>query len=118
MVHRFLTIEEVHDKLREWNGRKLKIMKHELDDFDETLMDLSAISYSKATKRIDEYEPMYALNLNGTGVIETTPEHYEPLPSEQYEIPLEESALYEFDGTRLIISTSRGVYTIECLPEP
>ncbi len=118
MVHRFLTIEEVHDKLREWNGRKLKIMKHELDDFDETLMDLSAISYSKATNRIDDYEPMYALNLNGSGVIETTPEHYEPLPSEQYEIPLEESALYEFDGTRLIISTSRGVYTIECLPEP
>ncbi|WP_156289740.1 hypothetical protein [Oceanobacillus salinisoli] len=109
----FLTVEEFNDLIRQWNGRKIKIVKHELDDFDETLMDLSAISYSKESRRIDDYVPMYSLHLNGSGVIETTMNHYQSLPSELYEIPLEDSALYEFDGSRFIVSTSRGVYTIE-----
>ncbi|RKQ35693.1 hypothetical protein [Oceanobacillus halophilus] len=113
MDQHFLSVEEFNELIRHWNGRKIKIVKHELDDFDETLMDLSAISYSKDTRRIDDYEPMYSLNLNGSGVIETTMNNYQSLPSELYEIPLEDSALYEFDGSRFIVSTSRGVYTIE-----
>lgn len=115
MNHQFLTIEQFNDMIRQWNGKQIKIVKHELDDFDETLMDLSAISYSKNPGTIDQYEPIYSLNLNGSGVIETTMNQYEPLPSELYEIPLEDSAMYEFDGERFIVSTSRGVYTIEAL---
>ncbi|WP_085991221.1 hypothetical protein [Oceanobacillus senegalensis] len=109
----FLSIEEFNELIKQWNGRKIKIVKHELDDFDETLMDLSAISYSKNPNTIDDYESMYSLNLNGSGVIETTTNNFESLPSELYEIPLENSALYEFEGNRFIVSTSRGVYTIE-----
>lgn len=111
----FLSVEEFNELLREWNGKTIKIVKHELDDFDETLMDLNAISYSKETNRTDDYVALYSLNLNGSGVIETTPNVYQSLPSELYEIPLEENALYEFDGERFIVSTSRGVYTIEAL---
>lgn len=111
----FLSVEEFNELLRKWNGKTVKIVKHELDDFDETLMDLNAISYSKETNRIDDYVALYSLNLNGTGVIETTPNEYQSLPSELYEIPLEDNALYEFDGERFIVSTSRGVYTIEAL---
>ncbi|MFD1848743.1 hypothetical protein [Oceanobacillus bengalensis] len=111
----FLSVEEFNALLKQWNGRKIKVIKHELDDFDETLIDLSAISYAKETRSIDGYEPIYSLHLNGSGVIETTENNYQSLPSELYEIPLEENALYEFDGNRFIVSTSRGVYSIELL---
>ncbi|RLL46794.1 hypothetical protein D8M04_06225 [Oceanobacillus piezotolerans] len=111
----FLSIEEFNELMKQWNGRKIKITKHELDDFDETLMNLSAISYSKEATRSDDYVSLYSMQLNGSGVIETTLNEYQPLPSQLYEIPLEDSALYEFDGSRFIVSTSRGVYTIELL---
>ncbi|MEK4802859.1 hypothetical protein MHI02_15115 [Oceanobacillus sp. FSL K6-0118] len=115
MNQHFLTIEQFNDLIRQWNGKQIKIVKHELDDFDETLMDLSAISYSKNGGTIDGYEPIYSLNLNGSGIIGTTINKYESLPSELYEIPLEDSAMYEYDGSRFIVSTSRGVYTIETI---
>ena len=117
MEHPFLSIEQLNERLQQWHGQTIKITKHELDDFDETLLDLDVISYATNTRRIDDYEPMHALHLNGNGAIETTENNFQPLPISLYEIPLEDSALYEFDGSRFILSTARGVYTIELVAE-
>ena len=113
MGYRTLTIEGFNDLLQQWSGKKVKIVKHETGDLDETFIELRAVSYAKENPTIDGYEPLHSLHLNGAGVIETTMNNYEALPSDLYEIPLEDDALYEFDGTRFIVSTSRGVYTIE-----
>ncbi|SFB30486.1 hypothetical protein SAMN04488072_11477 [Lentibacillus halodurans] len=109
----FLTIEEFNELLQQWNGETIKISKHELDDLDETIMTLQNISYDRNTRRIDDYEPKHALQLNGIGRIETDAVDTQPLPSSLYEIPLEDNSLYEFDGEQFLLSTSRGVYKIE-----
>lgn len=113
MEQRFLSIEEFNTLLSEWNGRPIKISKHELDDVDETLLELNTISYAKDTRRIDDYQPMHALHLNGTGQIQSEDNNTQPLPEALYEIPLEDTSLYEFDGTCFLLSTDRGVYKIE-----
>ncbi|GGK05916.1 hypothetical protein GCM10007063_30420 [Lentibacillus kapialis] len=109
----FLTVEAFNDILQQWNGESIKISKHELDDLDETLMTLQDISYARNTRRLDNYEPMHALLLNGMGTIKTDASNTQSLPSSVYEIPLEDNTLYEFDGQQLLLSTSRGVYKIE-----
>ncbi|WP_246202682.1 hypothetical protein [Virgibacillus doumboii] len=109
----FLSIEEFNELLNQWSGQTIKITKFELDDLDETLMDLQHISYETNTRRLDDYEPMHELQLNGFGNMQTDANDPQPLPSQLYEIPLEDSSLYEFDGTRFLLSTSRGVYKIE-----
>lgn len=113
MEQRFLSIEEFNTLLNEWSGHPVKISKHELDDIDETLLELNTISYAKDTRRIDDYEPTHALHLNGTGQIQNEDDNTHPLPEALYEIPLEDTTLYEFDGTRFLLSTDRGVYKIE-----
>lgn len=114
MLQPFLSIEEFNELLNEWNGQTIKISKLEMDDLDETIVSLDNISYATNTRRLDDYEPMHALQLNGTGSIETdTTDAQQILPSSLYEIPIEDDSLYEFDGTRFLISTSRGVYKIE-----
>ncbi|RDW16470.1 hypothetical protein CWR48_16430 [Oceanobacillus arenosus] len=113
MDYHFLSIEEFNALLNQWQGQTIKIIKHELDDLDETLIDLNTISYSTNHRRIDEYEPLHSLRLNGGGAIETETDNFQSLPQSMYEIPLEDYALYEFDGTQFILSTARGVYTIE-----
>ncbi|MBP1949385.1 hypothetical protein [Virgibacillus litoralis] len=113
MDQHFLSIEEFNELLNNWNGQTIKISKIELDDVDETLIQLQNISYSTNTRRIDDYEPMHALQFNGTGNVNTDSKEHQPLPSEIYEIPLEDSSLYEFDGSSFLLSTSRGVYKIE-----
>lgn len=109
-----LTLEEFNNMLRQWSGRRVKVTKHEMDDLDEAMIDLNAVSYAKQ-QSLDGYVPRYALHLNGDGMIGTHANQYEELPGDVFEIPLEENALYEFDGTRFILSTSRGVYTLELL---
>ncbi|WP_246206770.1 hypothetical protein [Virgibacillus ihumii] len=110
----FLSIEEFNELLTQWNGQTIKISKLELDDLDETIVALDHISYAANTRRLDDYEPMHALQLNGTGNIQTdTASASQVLPSSLYEIPIEDDSLYEFDGTRFLISTTRGVYKIE-----
>ena len=111
-----LTIEEFNALLREWSGKRVKVVKHELEDRDETLINLDAVSYEKGSS-IDDYEPRYALQLNGAGMVETTEDNFEKLPSDEFEIPLEEDAHYEFDGEKFVLETSRGNYTIELLGE-
>src|SRR5699024_11176819 len=65
------------------------------------------------TRRIDDYEAMHALQLNGSGKIHTDVNDLKPLPEALYEIPLEDSTLYEFDGETFLLSTDRGIYKIE-----
>ncbi|SDQ06083.1 hypothetical protein [Virgibacillus salinus] len=113
MDQHFLSIEEFNELLNNWNGQTIKISKIELDDVDETLIQLKNISYSTNTRRIDDYEPMHALQFNGIGNVNTDSKEHQPLPSEIYEIPLEDSSLYEFNGSSFLLSTSRGVYKIE-----
>ncbi|GAB4071949.1 hypothetical protein GCM10028778_00520 [Barrientosiimonas marina] len=112
MYGRFLTVETFNDLLQQWNGETIRIVKHELEDLDETSMQLQALSFEINTHRIDEYEPMHTLFLNGTGTIETDAHHDQPLPSSVYEIPLGDDTLYEFDGNQFMLSTSRGMYKI------
>ena len=113
MGYRTLTLEGFNDLLQQWNGKRVKVVKHETGDRDETIIDLHVVSYANDEPDIDGYESQYTLHLNGAGLIETTMNNYEALPSNLYEIPLEDDAFYEFDGARFIISTSRGVYTME-----
>ena len=86
-----LSLEQFNEMLRQWSGRRIKVTKHEMNDLDEALINLNQVSYAKQ-QSLDGYIPRYALHLNGPGMIET---------------------LYEFDGSRFILSTSRGVYTLE-----
>lgn len=108
-----LSIEAFNELLNKWNGKKIKIAKHEIGDDDETFMKLRDISYAKDTRRIDDYVPKHALQLNGVGEVENEDNELEPLPSSEYEIPLEDSAEYQFDGNKFTLNTDRGVYTIE-----
>ncbi|MCT2535243.1 hypothetical protein NC661_21170 [Aquibacillus koreensis] len=112
-MKQYLSVEEFNELLQKWSGEKINIFKHELEDDDRTLMELDSISYIKDTRRLDDYEPMHALLLNGKGNIETDKEGFQPLPSDYYEIPLEESTLYQFDQSQFSLITERGTYTIE-----
>lgn len=113
MDARFLSIEEFNELLQAWNGQPIKITKHELNDVDETVVDLESLTYATNPPRIDGYEGRHALMLNGDGEIRTDSTATTPLPSSNYEIPLEDSSLYEFDGTSFLLSTERAVYKIE-----
>ena len=113
----FLSIEQFNDLLKKWDNDKIKITKLEMDDLDEIVMQLEDISYKNEAPTIDGYEPLHTLQLNGFGTIQTEDNISQPLPSSFYEIPIENDALYEFDGTTFLISTDRGVYKIERLNE-
>lgn len=114
-MEQFITIEQLNNLLKKWSGKRVKIAKQELDDYDEIILDLSNISYATNKRRIDDYEPVYTLRLNGSGQIENAAHHYERLPNPGYEIPLEDTSLYQFDGERFSLITDRAIYTIEVL---
>lgn len=111
--HTFLTIEQFNTLLNKWNDKQIKISKVEMDDLDEVVMQLEKIAYKNEIPTIDGYEPIYNLQLNGEGMIQSEHNPSQPLPSSQYDIPLENNSLYEFDGTKFIVSTNRGTYKIE-----
>lgn len=113
MEKQFLSVEEFNALLNQWNGHDIKILKYEMGDEDETTMALKTISYSKNTRRIDDYEPMHALKLNGIGKVETEDQEHKPLPKSLYEIPIEDSTQFQFDGKKFSLITDRGIYTIE-----
>ncbi|WP_431802299.1 hypothetical protein [Halobacillus andaensis] len=113
MTERTLTVEEFNQLLQQWSGETIKITKQELEDEDSIIMQLNDISYETDTRRLDEYEPMHALHLNGTGTTQTNEQDLQPLPSSLYEIPLEDSTQYQFEGDRFSLVTERGSYTIE-----
>lgn len=114
MDHEFLSVEEFNTFIQQWSGRTIKIIKHEMDDIDQTVMNLQRISYDQNTRRIDDYVPKHSLLLHGDGQIETlTTMSNVSLPSSNYEIPLQDNSLYEFNGETFVITTDRGVYKIE-----
>ncbi|MFC7319812.1 hypothetical protein [Halobacillus campisalis] len=117
MNERSLSVEEFNELLQKWSGQTIRIIKHELDDLDRVVMELKDISYSTNTRRSDQYEAMHTLLLNGTGVTETVASNTQPLPDSTYEIPLEDSTLYQFDNQRFSLLTDRGTYTIEVASE-
>lgn len=107
MTERTLTVEEFNQLLQQWSGETIKITKQELEDEDSIIMQLNDISYETDTRRLDEYEPMHALHLNGTGTTQTNEQDLQPLPSSLYEIPLEDSTQYQFEGDRFSLVTER-----------
>ncbi|GGP09152.1 hypothetical protein [Oceanobacillus neutriphilus] len=114
MKQGFLSIEEFNALIQQWSGRMIKITKHEINDIDQTVMNLQSVSYDQKTRRIDDYVPRHSLLLNGDGQIEAlSTMSNEPLPLSNYEIPLEDNSLYEFNGRKFIITTDRGIYKIE-----
>lgn len=113
MTEQNLSIETFNEQLQQWNGNTVKISKHELEDKDETILELQDVIYETDTRRLDDYQPMHTLKLNGTGKIENEAHNLQPLPSSVYEIPLEDSSQYQFDGSRFVLNTDRGRYTIE-----
>ncbi|WP_269410697.1 hypothetical protein [Lentibacillus daqui] len=117
MTEQNLSIEAFNEQLQQWTGKTIKISKQELLDDDATIMNLQQVTYETNTQRIDDYQPMHTLQLNGTGHIENEAHDMQPLPSSQYEIPLEDSSRYQFDGSRFSLTTDRGTYTIEKLYE-
>ncbi|GGM22088.1 hypothetical protein GCM10011351_04970 [Paraliobacillus quinghaiensis] len=117
MTQQYLTIEEFNTLLKNWDGKKVKISKTELEDQDVTIMDLSSITYSNNTRRIDDYEPQHALRLNGSGEILTDENDLQPFPSDYYEIPLEDSTIYQYNNEQFFLITDRGNYTIELAQE-
>lgn len=113
MAEQYLSIETFNKQLQQWNGNTILISKKELEDEDETIMELQDVTYQTNTRRLDDYQPMHTLQLNGTGKIENEAQNLQPLPSSVYEIPLEDSSRYQFDGSRFMLTTDRGKYTIE-----
>lgn len=117
MTEQHLSIETFNEQLQHWIGTTVKVSKDELADEDEAILDLQNVTYQTNTHRLDDYQSMHTLRLNGTGKIENEAHHLQPLPSQVYEIPLEDTSHYTFDGSQFILNTDRGNYTIERLDE-
>ncbi|WP_163538543.1 hypothetical protein [Gracilibacillus sp. YIM 98692] len=113
MTSQHLSVEEFNQLLQQWNGETIKISKQELQDYDQAILELDSISYSKDTRRLDGYEPMHTLQLNGSGKTLTDDNQYKPLPSDYYEIPLEDSTQYTYHNSQFSLKTDRGEYIIE-----
>ncbi|AVR00821.1 hypothetical protein OBCHQ24_18045 [Oceanobacillus iheyensis] len=114
-MDQYLTIEKFNKLLTKWSGKRVRVVKQEIDDCDELIIDLRAVTYESNPHRLDEYTPLHSLQLNGTGQVENSAQNMEQLPSSVYEIPLEDSSLYQFDGSRFALTTDRGIYTIEVI---
>lgn len=111
-----LSVEEFNELLGQWNGKDIKIIKQEINYIDEVLISLETSSFSKNSERLDDYEPLYVLQLSGTGKVKTADNNYVPLPTPIYDIPIEDDTSYQFDGSIFTIETDRGIYTIEIAP--
>ncbi|HLR79678.1 MAG TPA: hypothetical protein VK119_03745 [Bacillota bacterium] len=114
MDQHFLSIEQFDELLHQWIGFPIIIEKIELQDKDEIQMHLDHINYAKNTPSEDGYQGIYALQLNGEGTIQTMNDN-QPLPEHIYEIPIEETSLYEFNGSQFLLSTERGIYKMKRL---
>lgn len=117
MTQKYMSIEDFNETLKEWIGKTIEISKHELEDDDNTILALTSITYSKDTRRLDEYEPMHTLQLNGSGEIKTDEKSPQSLPSSLYEIPIEDSTIYKFEDSKFTLITDRGTYTIKLASE-
>ncbi|SDL96121.1 hypothetical protein [Sediminibacillus halophilus] len=117
MAQHFLSIEEFNQLLQQWNGNAIKVTKQEIGDYDETVLRLNTVSYDTDTRRIDDYQAKHKLLLNGGGTMLTAAANAQPLPNQVYEIPIEDSTLFQYDDDRFSLTTDRGSYTIELVTE-
>jgi hypothetical protein len=113
MEQQALSIEEFNEKIKSWTGKNIKITKKELNDLDEMEMELQSISYTNNEQGIDDYVSEHSLVLSGEGQIENEENQMEPLPAPHYEIPLDDTSNYHFDGKLFNLKTERATYTIE-----
>lgn len=113
MAGKSLSSKTFYERLNQWVGQNIKIFKEEIGDDDETLMALESITHVNHTVSGDDYIPAHTLQLNGSGAVENEDDQLEPLPKSEYEIPIEDSTTFQFDGDKFKLKTERGIYTIE-----
>ncbi|WP_289891561.1 hypothetical protein [Virgibacillus pantothenticus] len=113
MTKQFLDVEQFNKLLQKWSRKQIKVAKQELNDYDVAIIDLATITYETNKHRMNDYEPLHTLQLNGSGKIENATKSYQQLPKSMYEIPLEDTSFYQFDGERFALVTDRAIYTIE-----
>lgn len=115
MEQKKISIKEFNALINNWTGKEIKILKHETNDLDETILLLDHVAYKENLNRIDDYEPKYELRLIGTGFVETENNDFEPLPESTYEIALDDNTVYQFDGSVFHLDTERGTYSIKLI---
>lgn len=113
MTQETLTIKKFNERINDWTGKEIKILKHEADDIDETIILLEKVSYKENLDRIDFYEPKYELRLTGSGFIENNEGEFKPLPNSVYEIALDDDTEYQFKDQKFHLDTDRGTYSIQ-----
>lgn len=113
MAGKNLSSKAFYERLNQWVGHNIKIFKEEIGDDDETLMALKSITHENHANSGDDYIPAHTLQLNGSGAVENEDNQLEPLPTSEYEIPIEDSTIFQFDGDKFTLKTDRGVYIIE-----
>nr|WP_237648599.1 hypothetical protein [Sediminibacillus terrae] len=117
LAQQFLSIEEFNQLIQQWNDKTIKVTKQEIGDYDETVLRLNAVSYDTDTRRVDDYQAKHKLLLRGDGTMLTDAANTQPLPNQVYEIPIEDSTLFQYDDERFSLTTDRGSYTIELITE-
>ncbi len=113
-----LTVEEFNQMVQEWIGKPLMITKKEIGDLDQLIMHVHDISYTKNTRKIDDYVPTYTLRLTGEGNIQTDHGDQVPIPDDQYDIQLDNDTVYEYGGEAFHLKTNRGSYTMKIADPP
>lgn len=115
MKQTVISIKEFNELINHWCGKDIKIIKHESNDLDETILLLDQVTYRDNINRIDDYEPRYEIKLTGAGLVETDHNDFEPLPGSVYDIPIDDDSTYKYDGSHFYLSTPRGAYTIQLI---
>jgi len=105
-------IAELIARLEQWNGQEVQIVKEEDGDIDLTLMTLNKTSLIERTPTMDGYVSPLSLRMEGEGSVVHADHQQEELPSAAFDIPVDRLHDNHFDGTRLMLTTDRGTYTI------
>lgn len=115
MNKKSMTIKEFNESINKWVGNDIKVLKHEANDLDETIISLDKVTYKENLYRIDDYEPKYVLQLEGVGFVENESNSFQPLPDSVYEVALDDETEYRFDGSQFQLTTDRGTYSIQLI---
>ena len=112
LKHEMTSIEAFHEQLKKWSGTTIHITKQESQDWDHIYLELTNVTFHRQQPDIDGYRSRYILQLHGKGNIQNDDETMQPLPDDTYDIPLQDTAMYEWDGNQFTISTERALYKI------
>ncbi|RBW69362.1 hypothetical protein [Bacillus taeanensis] len=111
-----INLQEFKALMDYWNGNHIAISKTERDDYDQTILQLSDISYSHHERTDGEgYQSEFTIHFQGNGEI-VTDNTLTTLPTASYDIPINELYDYHYDGLRFYFKTDRGSYMISRLP--